>query len=1348
MNPGAPSLHIPLHFPQQRKDGSPTSLDNSCSNSVTSNFVVLSEETITHPVRAVIGCEDGSIYAFRRSSRGAKIQQPGPEPTTLSIPSPITTSKHPSRSGSPLPSPKPPFNVASRSRIVSGVTTTQVEAPKNYVDFDDEPDKLKDMLQGKSNHKNTRSPPPSTENSPPPSVFQAKRLDPPRSLLSATNSPSQTPKSVSNPPSPPSQSAFGADTDTQNLALYYHIIPSDSSPVSDLLLLQSNSLITVLQQSGHLSVYSMEDGMCLNSINVEVNPPQPPQGFQDQEASHDVWIWSHIQHFFIGEMPMLLATAKINPNSASYGPVDPSDNGVLEKSRLALFRFRADNDRGPYDVELEPLSQWQLDGPAAGIGVHPDADGEVFFYLRPDGTFCVRSIQCLPRLPTTQRVESPPLEESISTNLAALPLFKAIKSKSAEDLASEPIPDASRIVLGEEFITGQLFGEGPLLGLRSHLMNGRLRGLAWTEQAFMIFEYANHEFSILHSGELGGVVRAQWLDENIYAITFVEQIQFCKIDFIESNNITTPVGHPVDDVLRAQLTLLRTVSTDINEAVTVVNFQEVFATRATNEGRIVESHVLHDASWIRQLIYKGGRDISQPTSILAPHANSVLLGRADGTLQETSLADICSSTPKVSAKTSNVPIDGTVGALHIVQNSRTREKLVVGGGDDGSVAFWAAESLALKARWTIFTTPLSRVIQFPDNKLSPLRGCVLCLSQDGTIAVIVVDGFHFLYIIPGSAFSLLRISLKEDSLLLIYSDRRARLWDVKTKEFRRSMALEKAQELIAQGGWVDMTTNSGSCTPDIYLKGLSSTTLASASTVTLDLERFISETTTTARLISTNRDQTKAIYSALDQIRLILSTLLTPGLNRDTDILCEQRLGIPLSRTCAGLASCLYTGNRSRDPWCISQDASAARALAIVVLLRAISLFAELAEPAAAVVALYATSLSGVVGPFYRPPSLTYLARRWFDSSNEVRHAARMLFDATIARLSDEETIEVAEHWQHHLPCLQSTADRESLPAALSLFMCGHIAAENYSLLSSNTLTDIAKSIALYLHDEQSLYRVLAVDLCSQGFHIWQHYIDAMDILRALFTLATNSRKESISAQNAGPQARLAVLQIASNNTALFMTTLALDILNPSGLEHRKSVLQIVAFLIRKRPLVLQPNLPRLMEAVVKSLDPNSTSQRDAVLDTATEILGHVVKTFPSIDFHMASQRLAVGTNEGAIVIYDLKTAIRLYVLEGHKKKITACSFSPDGRRLVTLSLEESVVLVWKVGSSFSSFFNPGAPPRQGHGGSDPFKTLSFNVGDEANMSNTEALTLVRFEWAADRSVRLKIRDSILTFST
>jgi|ERR1700722_913319 len=149
----------------------------------------------------------------------------------------------------------------------------------------------------------------------------------------------------------------------------------------------------------------------------------------------------------------------------------------------------------------------------------------------------------------------------------------------------------------------------------------------------------------------------------------------------------------------------------------------------------------------------------------------------------------------------------------------------------------------------------------------------------------------------------------------------------------------------------------------------------------------------------------------------------------------------------------------------------------------------------------------------------------------------------------------------------------------------------------------------------------------------------------------------------------------------------------------------------------------------------------------------------------MQTQRLAVGTSEGAIVMYDLRTATRLYVLECHKMRTTACSFSPDGRRLVTVSLEESMALVWKVGSSFTSFFHPGAPPRQGHSGSEPFKKISFNVGDQcaifvlvltlcsdspilANTSIQTTFDQVNFEWISDRSIKIKIDDCVLTFST
>lgn len=49
------------------------------------------------------------------------------------------------------------------------------------------------------------------------------------------------------------------------------------------------------------------------------------------------------------------------------------------------------------------------------------------------------------------------------------------------------------------------------------------------------------------------------------------------------------------------------------------------------------------------------------------------------------------------------------------------------------------------------------------------------------------------------------------------------------------------------------------------------------------------------------------------------------------------------------------------------------------------------------------------------------------------------------------------------------------------------------------------------------------------------------------------------------------------------------------------------------------------MEAVVKSLDPNVTTHREAVLDTATEIIGYVVKTYVklALEYDFAGKKIA-----------------------------------------------------------------------------------------------------------------------------
>jgi WD40 repeat protein len=69
---------------------------------------------------------------------------------------------------------------------------------------------------------------------------------------------------------------------------------------------------------------------------------------------------------------------------------------------------------------------------------------------------------------------------------------------------------------------------------------------------------------------------------------------------------------------------------------------------------------------------------------------------------------------------------------------------------------------------------------------------------------------------------------------------------------------------------------------------------------------------------------------------------------------------------------------------------------------------------------------------------------------------------------------------------------------------------------------------------------------------------------------------------------------------------------------------------------------------------------------------------YPFVDFSSSSQKLAVGTLEGASVIYDVRTATRSIVLEGHTGPVCVLAFSPpDAKLIATCSLVDQSVRVW-----------------------------------------------------------------------
>jgi hypothetical protein len=79
---------------------------------------------------------------------------------------------------------------------------------------------------------------------------------------------------------------------------------------------------------------------------------------------------------------------------------------------------------------------------------------------------------------------------------------------------------------------------------------------------------------------------------------------------------------------------------------------------------------------------------------------------------------------------------------------------------------------------------------------------------------------------------------------------------------------------------------------------------------------------------------------------------------------------------------------------------------------------------------------------------------------------------------------------------------------------------------------------------------------------------------------------------------------------------------------------------------LLYTHLLSITDAMVKMLDPNSPTIRESLQNIVTINFAELVKAFPMVSFHSGTQRLAVGTSDGTSVVFDLRTATKLSILE------------------------------------------------------------------------------------------------------
>ena len=206
------------------------------------------------PWGAVVGCSDGSIYVFRpdrpkrarrKSTTLAKRRFSGSEATHPPHRVPPYLSLSRSRNASPLSSTTNLAISSSKSRAVSGLSKEQAEAPKNFVDFEDEQERMKGMISDRA-VKDIKDRSPRTSAAPYESHF--RRMDDAHSIASFESS-----STMLSPPISPILEPSYAGKSRKHLVLRTRIIPRDfgtGHSIVSLHVLDNGELFVSLQESG------------------------------------------------------------------------------------------------------------------------------------------------------------------------------------------------------------------------------------------------------------------------------------------------------------------------------------------------------------------------------------------------------------------------------------------------------------------------------------------------------------------------------------------------------------------------------------------------------------------------------------------------------------------------------------------------------------------------------------------------------------------------------------------------------------------------------------------------------------------------------------------------------------------------------------------------------------------------------------------------------------------------------------------------------------------------------------------------------------------------------------------
>ena len=137
-------------------------------------------------------------------------------------------------------------------------------------------------------------------------------------------------------------------------------------------------------------------------------------------------------------------------------------------------------------------------------------------------------------------------------------------------------------------------------------------------------------------------------------------------------------------------------------------------------------------------------------------------------------------------------------------------------------------------------------------------------------------------------------------------------------------------------------------------------------------------------------------------------------------------------------------------------------------------------------------------------------------------------------------------------------------------------------------------------------------------------------------------------------------------------------------------LVEILWLIFKERNHKLVQYLPTVTNQIMRLMSPANKDLKSICMENSKKVLSCLIINYPMIAFHQNTQKLAVGSVDGKIFIYDMATGSIWKNLAAHSSQVSALIFDSTGNSIISYSAQEHLLKCWRIGLAnfFGNFFS------------------------------------------------------------